>query len=134
MDSGRPRRRTSRGERQRRRILEFVPEFARREGYAPSQREIAEGLGLGLATVNYHLSVLEQDGSLHRGAGQPRTLAEPGDPASPADGDAVELPLIGQIAAGTPWTPWNWLKTASGCRGGWSGMAPCSCSRSRGTR
>ena len=77
MDSDRPRRRTGRGEWQRRRILEFVPEFARREGYSPSQREIAEGLGLGLATVNYHVSVLEQDGSLHRGAGQPRT-AHPG--------------------------------------------------------
>jgi repressor LexA len=100
MDSDRPRRRTGRGEWQRRRILEFVPEFARREGYSPSQREIAEGLGL--ATVNYHVSVLEQDGSLHRGAGQPRTLAEAGDPASAAEGDEVELPLIGQIAAGTP--------------------------------
>jgi repressor LexA len=102
MDSGRPRRRTGRGEWQRRRILEFVPEFAQREGYSPSQREIAEGLGLGLATVNYHVSVLEQDGSLRRGAGQPRTLAEAADPASPADSDAVEVPLIGQIAAGGP--------------------------------
>ena len=102
MDSDRPRRRTGRGEWQRRRILEFVPEFARREGYSPSQREIAEGLGLGLATVNYHVAVLERDGSLRRGAGQPRTLAEAGDPASPAQGDAVEVPLIGQIAAGGP--------------------------------
>jgi repressor LexA len=100
MDGGRPRRRTGRGELQRRRILAFIPEFARREGYSPSQREIAEGLGLGLATVNYHVAILEQDGSLHRGAGQPRTLAEAGDPASPAEDDAVELPLIGRIAAG----------------------------------
>ncbi|MGH3300019.1 MAG: transcriptional repressor LexA [Trebonia sp.] len=99
MDSGRPRRRTGRGDWQRRRILQFVPEFARREGYSPSQREIAEGLGLGLATVNYHVAVLEQDGSLRRGAGQPRTLADPG---SPAESDAVEVPLIGQIAAGGP--------------------------------
>jgi repressor LexA len=102
MDSGRPRRRTGRGEWQRRRILQFVPEFARREGYSPSQREIAEGLGLGLATVNYHVAILEQDGSLHRGAGQPRTLAEPGGPASPAQGDAVEVPFVGRIAAGVP--------------------------------
>ena len=100
MDSSKPRRRTGRGDWQRRRILEFVPEFARSEGYSPSQREIAEGLGLGLATVNYHVAVLERDGSLRRGAGQPRTLAEPGDPASAAEGDAVDVPLIGQIAAG----------------------------------
>ena len=102
MDSSKPRRRTGRGDWQRRRILEFVPEFARREGYSPSQREIAEGLGLGLATVNYHVALLERDGSLRRGAGQPRTLAEPADPASLAEGDAVEVPLIGQIAAGGP--------------------------------
>jgi repressor LexA len=102
MDSSRPRRRTGRGDWQRRRILQFVPEFARREGYSPSQREIAEGLGLGLATVNYHVAILERDGSLHREAGQPRTLAEPGDPGSPAQGDAVDVPLIGQIAAGGP--------------------------------
>jgi repressor LexA len=102
MDGGGLRRRTGRGDWQRRRILEFVPEFARREGYSPSQREIAEGLGLGLATVNYHVSVLERDGSLRRGAGQPRTLAEAGDPASPAQNDAVDVPLIGQIAAGGP--------------------------------
>jgi repressor LexA len=102
MDSGKPRRRTTRGDWQRRRILAFVPEFSRREGYSPSQREIAEGLGLGLATVAYHVAILEQGGSLHREAGQPRTLSEAGHPASSAEGDAVEVPLIGQIAAGVP--------------------------------
>jgi repressor LexA len=103
MDSGKPRRRTGRGDWQRRRILQFVAEFGRREGYSPSQREIAEGLGLGLGTVAYHVSVLERDGSLCRAAGQPRTLVEPSaDPASSAEGDAVVVPLIGQIAAGVP--------------------------------
>jgi repressor LexA len=97
-----PRWRTGAGDWQRRRILRFVQEFGRREGYSPSYREIAEELGLAVSTVAYHVSVLEQEGALHRGAGQPRTIVEPVDPATRAEGDAVEVPLIGQIAAGIP--------------------------------
>jgi repressor LexA len=90
------------GERQRRRILGFVQEFGRREGYSPSYREIARELGLAISTVSYHVSVLQNEGSLHRESGQPRTITEPGSPSLPADGDDVEIPLIGQIAAGVP--------------------------------
>ena len=102
MDRDKPRWRTSGGEWQRHRILRFVQEFGRREGYSPSYREIAEELGLAVSTVSYHVSVLEQEGSLRRGAGQPRTIVEPADPVTRADGDEVEVPLIGQIAAGIP--------------------------------
>ena len=102
MDRDKPRWRTGVGEWQRRRILRFVQEFGRREGYSPSYREIAEELGLAVSTVAYHVSELEQEGALRRGAGQPRTIVEPVDPATRAEGDAVEIPLIGQIAAGIP--------------------------------
>jgi len=102
MDRDKPRWRTGVGEWQRRRILRFVQEFGRREGYSPSYREIAEELGLAVSTVSYHVSVLEQEGSLRRGAGQPRTIVEPADPTPRAEGDTVEVPLIGQIAAGIP--------------------------------
>ncbi len=102
MDGDKPRWHTGAGDWQRRRILLFVQEFARREGYSPSYREIAEELGLAVSTVSYHLSVLEQDGSLRRGPGQPRTIVEPASPAPRAEGDEVEVPLIGQIAAGVP--------------------------------
>jgi repressor LexA len=102
MDSTKLRWRTGAGEGQRRRILRFVQEFGQREGYSPSQREIAGELGLAVSTVAYHVSVLEQDGSLRRGAGQPRTIVEPASPAPQAEGDEVEVPLIGQIAAGVP--------------------------------
>ena len=37
---------TGGGDWQRRKILQFVQEFVRREGYSPSYREIAEELGL----------------------------------------------------------------------------------------
>lgn len=90
------------GERQRRKIVGFVQEFVRREGYSPSYREIAEELGLAVSTVFYHVAVLKREGTLRRSTGQPRTITEPADPVSLAEGDQAEVPLIGQIAAGVP--------------------------------
>ncbi len=78
------------------------PGMGPREGYSPSQREIAEELGFAVSTVHYHLSVLQQDGSLRRGPGQPRTIVEHASPAARAVRGEVEVPLIGQIAAGVP--------------------------------
>jgi repressor LexA len=102
MDRDKPRWRTGVGDWQRRRILRFVQEFGRREGHSPSYRQIAEELRLAVSTVAYHVSVLEQIGSLRRGPGQPRTIVKPADPVTRTEGDEVEVPLIGQIAAGIP--------------------------------
>lgn len=100
-----PPRRTSQGDRQRRKIRGFVADFAQLSGYPPSLREIAGGVGLAVSTVKHHLSILEQDGCLRHGPGQPRTLVEPADPAlEPETGETadVDVPLIGRIAAGIP--------------------------------
>ena len=87
------------GDWQRSRILVFVQEFGRREGYSPSYRDIAAELGLAVSTVSYHVSVLQSEGSLRREPEQPRTITE-GEASSPAAaGDAAAVPLIGQIAA-----------------------------------
>lgn len=69
------------GDSQRRKILQFVQEFVRREGYSPSYREIAEELGLAVSTVSYHVSVLKQEGLLRRETRQPRTIVEAAGPA-----------------------------------------------------
>ena len=134
MDRDKPRWRTSGGEWQRHRILRFVQEFGRREGYSPSYREIAEELGLAVSTVSYHVSVLEQEGSLRRGAGQPRTIVEPADPTTRAEGDTVEVPLIGQIAAGIPLDAVELAEETFLLPGGWSATGACLCCGSRGTR
>ena len=102
MGSSTPSRRTSPGDRGRRAILQFLREFGHREGHPPSLREIAGGVGLSISTVSYHLAILEQDGALRRGAGMPRTIVQPADPARRADGEIVDVPLIGQIPAGIP--------------------------------
>lgn len=83
-------------------IVRIVRDFGRREGRPPSQREIAEGTGLAVSTVSYHLSILEQDGAVRRGAGRPRTIVQPADPGPGNGGEEVEVPLLGQIPAGIP--------------------------------
>lgn len=58
-------RRRDDGERTRRRILEFVQEFGRREGYSPSYREIAEALGLAAHVLSrrHHLAADAKPGT-----------------------------------------------------------------------
>lgn len=102
MDNSKPPRRTGPGDRHRQEIRRFVRDFSRREGYPPSQREMADAVGLAVSTVCYHLSVMAQEGAVRRGRGQPRTIVEPAGPAPRPVGDEVEVPLIGQIAAGVP--------------------------------
>jgi len=95
-------RRTDPGEQNRRLIVRFVREFTDREGHPPSLREIGGRVGLAISTVSYHVSILEQDGTLRRGAGQPRTIAPLAGPAGRPEADTVDVPLIGQIPAGVP--------------------------------
>ena len=50
----------------------------------------------------YHVAILQAGGSLNREPGRPRSIAWPARPASPPGNDEVEVPLVGQIAAGIP--------------------------------
>jgi repressor LexA len=83
-------------------IERFVREFTERQGHSPSLREIAVGVGLAVSTVAYHLSVMEQDGVLHHGARQPRTITRPAGLGRGRGAEDVEVPLIGEIPAGIP--------------------------------
>ncbi|MCM0080195.1 transcriptional repressor LexA [Geomonas sp. Red32] len=50
-----------------RKVLEFILEFQQRQGYQPSQQEIAKGCGFeSLGTVQHYLRILERDGFLSR--------------------------------------------------------------------
>src|SRR5258708_31013236 len=91
------------GPEQRRRVVGCSRSFTAGEGYPPTIRETGEAVGLAPSSVHYHLSVLQEDGDLRRGAGRPRTAVAPGDPATQrGSGDGVEVPLVGRIAAGVP--------------------------------
>jgi repressor LexA len=95
----------------RRQIVEVIDDSVRRNGYAPSMREIGEAVGLAsTSSVSYQLSVLEQDGYLSREARRPRTATlrasagrRPIQALDQAAGPGLaQVPLVGQVAAGVP--------------------------------
>ena len=93
----------------RRRVLEAIEDSVRRNGYAPSMREIGEAAGLAsTSAVFYQMSMLEKQGYLSREARRPRTavVRTSTDPVTYQADDAGErvarIPLVGRIAAGGP--------------------------------
>jgi len=87
-------------------VLDFLVQFIDRHGYSPSFEEIAAGLSLtSLATVHKHLATLEKKGFIRRGYNQSRSvevMALPRPVREEVARHAVELPLMGRIAAGQP--------------------------------
>jgi repressor LexA len=90
-------------------IWQFLVDYVDRHGYPPTVREIGEAVGLASpSTVHAHLANLERAGLLKRDPTKPRALDLIGHrrdsraerPAHEAE--LVKLPLLGQIAAGSP--------------------------------
>ena len=96
------------------RIIEYIAATLRARGYPPSVREIALAVDLAsTSAVHHHLSALEQEGFLERGASRSRALrltpaaamrAGLGSELVPQLNGAQShlLPVIGEIAAGGP--------------------------------
>jgi repressor LexA len=81
-------------------ILDFLEEFLSENGYPPSFEEIARHFGYtSLATVHEHLENLKQKGYIRKSYNASRSieLVPTGLKVS-----AIELPLLGQVAAGAP--------------------------------
>lgn len=88
-------------------VLDFIVSFVEENGYSPSYEEIARALDLAsLATVHKHISALADKKYLQRGANQSRSV----DVAQrylqehrrQKQKNAMEIPLAGRIAAGSP--------------------------------
>jgi len=83
-------------------ILDFISQYIQINGYSPTLQEIADAMGLSsLATVHEHLQALERKNIIKRYEGAVRGI-EVVDNSINASLSAVELPLIGYIAAGEP--------------------------------
>jgi repressor LexA len=83
-----------------REILSFLTEYSDEHGYAPSFEEIASRFNYNsLATVHEHLSNLERKGYIKRSYNESRAIEIL---PSEANQRAVELPLLGLVAAGAP--------------------------------
>ncbi|MEQ8330787.1 MAG: transcriptional repressor LexA [Longimicrobiales bacterium] len=81
-------------------ILDYIRGFIDDYGYAPSFEEIAEAFGYSsLATVHEHLSNLERKGYIRKSYNESRSIEMV---AADSDGAALDLPLLGSVAAGMP--------------------------------
>ncbi len=81
-------------------ILDFIGDYIGAHGYAPSFEEIGEAFGYtSLATVHEHVSNLERKGYIRKAYNQSRSIELVEQDARPG---AVELPLLGEVAAGQP--------------------------------
>jgi repressor LexA len=83
-----------------REILDYLQDFIQQHGYAPSLEEIGRRFGLSsLATVHKHLTNLQEKGFIKRAWNRSRSVEM--IPTNVA-GRAIELPLLGYVAAGMP--------------------------------
>lgn len=88
-------------------ILVAIRDWVVRHGYSPSTRQIGEAVGLrSSSSVSKHLAALEEKGFLSRSQSMSRPIdvrmfLQESRPQAVAD-DSVSVPVVGDIAAGTP--------------------------------
>ena len=83
-----------------REILDYLHEFIEQRGYAPSLEEIGRRFGLSsLATVHKHLTNLQDKGFIRRAWNRSRSVELV---PTRMGGRALDLPLLGYVAAGAP--------------------------------
>jgi repressor LexA len=83
-----------------REILDYLNDFISKHGYAPSLEEIGKRFNLSsLATVHKHLTNLQEKGFIKRAWNRSRSVELL---QTRSGGRALELPLLGFVAAGAP--------------------------------
>ncbi|WP_139653006.1 transcriptional repressor LexA [Raoultibacter phocaeensis] len=95
-------------------VLDCIESCIREKGYGPTVREVCQSLGLSSpSTVHVHLKALEDKGLIKRDPLKSRSIALtyqledhefPGsaEVSQPNFGNLVNLPLVGDVAAGVP--------------------------------
>lgn len=104
-------------------ILDYVRDFTRENGFAPSVREIGAAVGLSsTASVSYHLNQLQSKGQLVApgGKGRKRAIVSAQRPG--------QIPVVGVVTAGLPILA---VENQEGTMA-WEGDANCFALRVRG--
>ena len=84
-----------------RQILDYITDFSKENGYAPSLREIGDHFDLSSpATVHAHVENLKAKGFLKTSYNEARSIEL--KPAKAKWHEVLELPLVGLITAGEP--------------------------------
>lgn len=92
-----------------RQLLEFITQFIQRFGFAPTLKEIGEAMNMhSPATVHEHIDKLRIKGFIKKLDGTARGLEIVKENyRAGATEAAVELPVLGYIAAGSPLEPYT---------------------------
>ncbi len=85
-------------------IYTFIERFREERGYAPSLREIGEGMNIqSVSAVHKHIETLVQKGALEKNRYRSRSIQEKTKPESKGANDEVHLlNLIGSLSANAP--------------------------------
>jgi repressor LexA len=92
------------------RVLDYVREQIKKDGYAPSVRDICKALDLkSTSTVHGYLARLEKKGLIQKAALKPRTLRIVGEEGEREEDrgfytskEMVDVPIVGRVTAGMP--------------------------------
>ena len=84
-------------------ILEYIKSQILNKGYPPSERDICTAVNLkSTSSVHAHLETLEKNGYIRRDPTKPRAIEIIDDNFNLTRREVVNVPLIGQVAAGQP--------------------------------
>lgn len=82
------------------RMLDFITDRIRNDGYSPTVRDIKAALGIkSTATVHSYLGKLEDKGYIQKENGKSRTLRLESELARPS---TLQIPIVGRVTAGMP--------------------------------
>lgn len=92
-------------------LVDYLDAYILKSGYAPTLEEIGQHFGLSsLATIHKHLTNLERKGMIRRKWNRSRALEVV---PQQRRATAIELPLVGRVAAGVPIEPIEQTDTIS---------------------
>jgi repressor LexA len=83
-------------------VLVAIRNYRHLHGYAPTMQELADQLGTSKVTIFEHVGALEKKRVLRRDKHKARSLEIVSDERLPDEDRATKLPLLGNIAAGSP--------------------------------
>src|SRR3954452_21105259 len=83
-------------------VLVAIRNYRHLHGYAPTMQELADQLGTSKVTIFEHVGALEKKRVLKRDKHKARSLEIISDERLPDENRSTKLPLLGNIAVGSP--------------------------------
>jgi len=83
-------------------VVVAIRNYRHLNGYAPTMQELADQLGTSKVTIFEHVGALEKKRVIRRDKHKARSLEIISDEKLPDENRSTKLPLLGNIAAGSP--------------------------------